>query len=55
MASTLKEENFYWNLNFVISLMANSLNLKFAYSFIFRNLSTIAYIIEIQNSKFANV
>ena len=34
-----------WNVNFAISLMANSLNS-------FRNLSMIAYIIEIQISKF---
>ena len=38
-----KEENFHCNLNFAISLMANSLNLNTAY-YIFRNLSMIAYI-----------
>ena len=35
--------------------MANSPNFNFAYYFIFRNLSMIAYIIEIQKSKFANI
>ena len=34
--------------------MANSLNLKSASYYILRNLSMIAYIIEIQKSKFAN-
>ena len=37
-----------WNLNFLVSLMANSLNLNSAYSYIFRNLFMIAYITEIQ-------
>ena len=27
---TLQEENFHWNLNFAISLMANSLNFNSA-------------------------
>ena len=35
--------------------MANSLNLNSAYYYIFRNLSMITYIIEIQKSKFANI
>ena len=52
---TLREENFHWNLNSAISLMANSLNLNYVYCFIFRNLSMIAYLIEIQKSKFANI
>ena len=34
------------------SLMENSLNLNSVYYYIFRNLSMIAYIIEIQNGKF---
>ena len=52
---TLQEEKFHWNLNFAISLMANSLNFNSAYYTSFRNLSIIAYIIEIQKSKFANI
>ena len=35
--------------------MVNSLNLNSAYDFIYRNLSMIAYIIEIQKSKFPNI
>ena len=35
--------------------MANLLNLNSAYYFIFRNLLMIAYKIEIQKSKFANI
>ena len=51
---TLQEEKNHWNLNFAILLfMANSLNS--AYYSIFRNLSMIAYIIEIHKSKFANI
>ena len=49
------EENFNWNLNFAVSLIANSLNLNPAYYYIFWNLSMIAYIIEVQKSKFANI
>ena len=45
--ATLQEENFYWYLNFAFSLMANSLNLNSAYYYTFRNLSMIAYMIEI--------
>ena len=63
---TLEEEKFYWNLNFAISIMANSLNLDsayyiyrnlsmIAYHYSFRNLSMIAYTVEIQKSNFANV
>ena len=40
---TLQDENFYWNLNIAILLMANSLNLKSAHYYnICRNLSIIA-------------
>ena len=46
---TLQEPHFHWNLNFAISLMANSLNLNSAYNYVFRNLSMIAYMIEFQN------
>ena len=35
--------------------MAKSLNLNSAYDYIFRSLSMIAYMIEIQNTKFANI
>ena len=49
----LLEENFHWNLSFAILLMANLLNLNSACYYIFRNLSMIAHIIEIQNSKYA--
>ena len=35
--------------------MANLLNLNSAYNYVFRNLSMIAYMIEIQKSKFANI
>ena len=35
--------------------MVNSQNLNSAYYYIFRNLSMIAYVIEIHKSKFANV
>ena len=52
---TLQEENFHWNLNFAISLMANSRNLNSAHDNTLRNLSMIAYIIKIQISKFANI
>ena len=52
MFHTLQRETFHWNLNIAISLMANLLNLNSAY-YIFRNLSMIAYMTEIQKSKFA--
>ena len=48
---TLQEKNFHWILISAILLMANSLNLYSAY-YCVRNLSMIAYIIEIQKSKF---
>ena len=54
-AHTLQAENLHWNLNFAISLMVNSLNSNSAYDTIFINLSMIAYMIEIQKSKFANI
>ena len=38
-------QKVYWNLNFVISLIANLRNLNSAYRYIFRNLSMIAYMI----------
>ena len=46
--------HFNWNLNFAISLMANWLYFNSAYSFILGNLSMIAYIMEIQNSRTSN-
>ena len=49
--TTLQEENFHWTLKFAILLMENPLNLNSAYSYIFRNLSMIAYIIEIQKNQ----
>ena len=46
--TTLQEEHFHRNLNFVISPMANPLNLNPTYFFyFFTNLPMIAYIIEI--------
>ena len=45
---------FHWNLNFVILLMANSLNLDSAY-YNFTNFLMIAHIIKIQISKFVNI
>ena len=52
---TLQEEDSDWNLNFAISLMANSLNSNSVYYYILRNLIMIASIFEIQKSKFANI
>ena len=52
---TLKEEDFHLNLYFAITLMVNLLNINYASYYIFRNLSIIAYIIEIQKSQFANI
>ena len=46
--TTLQEEILHWNLNLVISLMANSLYFNSAYYFILGNFSMIACIIEIQ-------
>ena len=48
---TLKEENFHWYFSFATSLMANSLNLISVYSYIYRNISVITFIIEIQINK----
>ena len=50
--STLQERNFHWILNCAILLTANSLNSNSAYYYILRNLSMIAYVFEIQKSKF---
>ena len=50
--NTQQEENLNWVLIFAILLMANSLNLNsahYARYYIFRNLSMVAYIINIQN------
>ena len=52
---TLQEEDFHWNLNFTISLMANLLNVNSVYLKSFRNLLMTAYIIEIQKSRVANI
>ena len=51
----IQEEKCEWNLNFAISLMANSLNLNSTDYNTFRNLSMIALVIEIQKSKSANI
>ena len=48
VSHTLRVENFQCNLIFSISLMAISLNSNSVYYYSFRNLSMIAYIIEIQ-------
>ena len=46
---TLQEENFhYYILIFAVMQIENSLNLNSAYYYVFRNLSMIAYTIEIQ-------
>ena len=50
----IQGESFHWNLTFAILLMADLLNLNSAYHHIFRNLSTIAYTIGIQNSLIFN-
>ena len=52
---TLQEEYFRWNLNFAILLMTNLLNFNSAKSYIFKNLSIMAYITKIHKSKFADV
>ena len=50
--STLEDESFHLNLSAVILLVANLLNLDSAYCQInYKNLSMIAYIIEIQKIK----
>ena len=51
----IQEEKFEWNLNFAISLTANLLNLNSTDYNTFRNLSMIAFVIEIQKSNFANI
>ena len=51
-----QEKKFYWNLNLAISLMADFLNLNFAYYYyIFRNLSMTVYVTGIQKSALANI
>ena len=45
--STLQGKDVHWNLSFAIFLLANSLDSNSAYYYNFRNLSMIAYIIEI--------
>ena len=52
---TLQEKYIHQNLYFAISLMSNLLNLNSAYYYNFRNLLMIAFIIEIQKSKFVNI
>ena len=42
--NTPQEENFHWNLNLAILLMANSLDLNSVYCNIFGNLQMRAYI-----------
>ena len=52
-----QEKTIHWSLSFAILLIAKSLNLSSThcmYQF-FRSLSMIAYIIEIQNPKLANI
>ena len=51
---TLQEEKFRWNLNFAISLMANSLNFNSPNYKISKNLSMMAYITKTQNSLIFN-
>ena len=55
IVKTLVVENLHWNLNFAIWVMVNSLDFNSVYYYIFRNLSMIAFIIEIQKSKFPNI
>ena len=51
---TLQKENFHWNINFAILLMANLLNFNFASYLIFKKFSMMAYITKIPMTKFAN-
>ena len=44
----LQKENFHWNLNFAISLMADSLNFNSANYYILENLLMMAYITKSQ-------
>ena len=54
--AALREENFHWNSNTVISLMTNSLNLNSSYLKIFyKTFNDSLYILEVQKSKFANI
>ena len=55
MPFTIQEESFHWNLNFVISLMSNSLNFYSANRKIFQNFLMMAYITKIKKSKFTNI
>ena len=55
ITNTLCEQNFHSNLNFAISLMANSLNLNSACNYIFWNLSVVVYINEFQKSIIVNI
>ena len=52
---TLQGEYLHWNLNFAILLMTNLLNFNSAKSYIFKNLSMMAYITKIHKSKFATI
>ena len=49
--TTLQEENFHWNLNFAIFANGKFAKVKVCLFLYFRNLSIIAYIIEIQKTK----
>ena len=53
--NTLQGKHFHWILISNISLMAMSLNLNSAYYYIFRSLSMVAHIIDIQRSYFADI
>ena len=52
---TLEEENFHWKVNFAHFDNGYLLNLNSAYHYIFRNISMIAYMVEIQKSKIAYI
>ena len=52
---TLQEEYFHWNSNFAILRMTNLLNFNSAKSYIFKNLSMMAYITKIHKSKFSTI
>ena len=52
--NTLEEEKFHRNSNFTISLIADALNLSSAHYYIFRILSMIVNMIEIQKWKLAD-
>ena len=55
IVNTLVVETLHRNLNFAIWLMAISLDFNSVFYNIFRNLSMIAFIIEIQKSKFPTI